>query len=79
MLVPHAARVREQSGLPTATSWMITSAREADTFIREGKLDLVYFARTLLANPHWPYQAARELQIENPASVLPTPYAFWLR
>jgi 2,4-dienoyl-CoA reductase-like NADH-dependent reductase (Old Yellow Enzyme family) len=79
MLVPHAATVREQTGLPTATSWMITSAREADTFVRDGKLDLVYFARTLLANPHWPYQAARELQIEDPASVLPTPYAFWLK
>jgi 2,4-dienoyl-CoA reductase-like NADH-dependent reductase (Old Yellow Enzyme family) len=78
-MVPHAERIRAETGLPVATSWMITSAREADAFIREGKLDLVFFARTLLANPHWVFQAARELEIDKPASVLPTPYAYWLQ
>ncbi len=79
LLVPFAERVRKETALPVTTSWLITSARDADDFISEGKVDLVFFARTLLANPHWPYQAARELQIDNPASVLPTPYAFWLQ
>jgi 2,4-dienoyl-CoA reductase-like NADH-dependent reductase (Old Yellow Enzyme family) len=79
MLVPYAAPIRAGTGLAIGTSWMITSAREADGYVRDGKLDLVYFARTLLANPHWPFQAARELGIDDPASVLPTPYGFWLK
>jgi 2,4-dienoyl-CoA reductase-like NADH-dependent reductase (Old Yellow Enzyme family) len=79
MMLPYAAPIRAMTGLPVATSWMITSPHDADAFIRDEKLDLVYFARTLLANPHWPFLAARELGLENPASVLPTPYAFWLR
>jgi 2,4-dienoyl-CoA reductase-like NADH-dependent reductase (Old Yellow Enzyme family) len=78
MLVPCAAQIRAATGLAAGTSWMITSAREADGYVRDGKLDLVYFARTLLANPHWPFQAARELGIDDPAAVLPTPYGFWL-
>jgi hypothetical protein len=35
--------------------------------------------RPLLADPHWPYQAAKVLAVENPAwATLPPPYAHWL-
>lgn len=78
-MVPYAERVRLETGLLVATSWMITDPKEADAFVREHKLDLVFFARTLLANPHWPFHAARELGIDKPEAVLPTPYAFWLQ
>ena len=40
--------------------------------------DLVMLARPLLNDPHWPYKAAKELGVENPAWVLPAPYAHWL-
>ncbi len=78
-LVSHGVRMRANIGLPVGTSWMITSADDADQFIRTGQLDLVYLARTLLANPHWPFQAARELGIDHPENTLPTPYAYWLQ
>lgn len=78
LMVPYAARIRQQTGLAVGTSWSITSAQQADAFVRSGQLDLVFLARTLLANPHWPFLAARELQIPEPAQVLPTPYAYWL-
>lgn len=78
LMVPYAARIRRECGIPVGTSWSITQAREADAFVRDEKLDLVFLARTLLANPHWPYHAARALGIDAPASVLPTPYAYWL-
>jgi 2,4-dienoyl-CoA reductase-like NADH-dependent reductase (Old Yellow Enzyme family) len=78
MMVPIAARVREETGLPVATSRLISQPKEADAFIQAGHLDLVMLARPLLANPHWPYAAARELALDKPASVLPTPYAHWL-
>lgn len=79
MLVPLAARIRAETGLAVTTSWLITDVREADGFVRDRQVDLVMLARPLLANPHWPYAAARELAIDRPASVLPTPYAFWLQ
>ncbi|RYF01454.1 MAG: NADH:flavin oxidoreductase/NADH oxidase [Comamonadaceae bacterium] len=78
LLIPYAERMRRESGLPVGTSWSITTAQVADSFVRDGKVDLVFFGRTLLANPHWPYQAARELGIAAAADVLPTPYAYWL-
>lgn len=78
-MVPYAEHVRADTGLPVGTSWMITDAVQADSYIRSGQLDLVYFARTLLANPHWPFQAARDLNLADPSVVLPTPYAYWLK
>lgn len=78
LMVPYAERIRLETGLPVGASWMITDARQADACLHEGRLDLVFFARSLLANPHWPFQAARELNLTNPSSVLPTPYAYWL-
>lgn len=78
LLVPIAERIRSATGLAVATSWLITDPEQADGFVRDHRLDVVMFARTLLANPHWPYAAARALRLESPASVLPTPYAFWL-
>jgi len=38
----------------------------------------VMMGRPLLENPHWPYQAARELGVENASWTLPAPYAHWL-
>lgn len=78
-LVPYASRVRAQTGMAVGTSWMISDPLEADAFVRDGQLDLVCFARTLLANPHWPFHAARALNVTNPSAVLPTPYAYWLK
>ncbi|MEE4481452.1 NADH:flavin oxidoreductase/NADH oxidase [Serratia ficaria] len=78
-MVPWAERVRRETGIPVSTSWMITRASDASHFIQDSKLDLVFFARTLLANPHWIFQAARELNLPAPESVLPVPYAYWLQ
>jgi 2,4-dienoyl-CoA reductase-like NADH-dependent reductase (Old Yellow Enzyme family) len=79
LLVSTAARIRTETGLQVATSWLLTQPQEIDSFIRDRQLDLVMLARPLLANPHWPYTAARALGIEQPAAVLPTPYAYWLQ
>lgn len=74
-----AAQVREETGLPGTTSWYISKPDEADALVRDGKVDLVTLGRPLLADPHWPYRAAKELAVENPAwATLPPPYAHWL-
>jgi 2,4-dienoyl-CoA reductase-like NADH-dependent reductase (Old Yellow Enzyme family) len=77
LLVETAERVRAETGLEVTTSWLITSATEADRFVREGKVAFVMLARRLLDNPHWPNQAARELGVTT--QILPTPYSFWLQ
>jgi 2,4-dienoyl-CoA reductase-like NADH-dependent reductase (Old Yellow Enzyme family) len=74
-----AARVRAETGLPGSTSWYISVPEQANDLIGTGQLDLVMLARPLLADPHWPYAAAKALGVENPASsTLPVPYAHWL-
>jgi 2,4-dienoyl-CoA reductase-like NADH-dependent reductase (Old Yellow Enzyme family) len=73
-----AERVRTEAGLPGATSWYISDAQEADAMIARGQVDLVMLGRPLLADPHWPYAAARRLGIDRPAWTLPAPYAHWL-
>jgi len=78
-LAPVAERVRRETGLPASTSWYISQPAQADRMIRDGQVDLVMLGRPLLANPHWPYMAAQELGVDNPAwATLPAPYAHWL-
>lgn len=77
-LAPVAKRVREQAGLPVASAWGIGNPTVADRTVVNGELDLVMVGRAHLANPHWPYRAALELQKDRPAWVLPAPYAHWL-
>jgi 2,4-dienoyl-CoA reductase-like NADH-dependent reductase (Old Yellow Enzyme family) len=74
-----AARVLKETGLPGTTSWYINGPAGADELIRSGKIDFATLGRPFLANPHWPYQAAKELGISNAAAeTLPPPYAHWL-
>lgn len=78
-MVPVARRVREEAGVPVSVGWMIDSPKDADRIISEGSVDLFTSARAILAEPSWPYRAARELGVETPQDVLPTQYAAWLK
>ncbi len=78
-MAPIAERIRRETRLPGATSWYISKPEEADALIRDDRIDLVMLGRPLLADPHWPYAAAKVLGIDNPAwATLPPPYAHWL-
>ncbi|MGY3859233.1 NADH:flavin oxidoreductase/NADH oxidase [Aeromonas intestinalis] len=77
-LAPIAGRVRQETGLPVASSWGIDNPHNAEATVADGLLDLVMIGRVHLANPHWPYQAALTLGVERPSWVLPAPYAHWL-
>lgn len=79
MLGSIAKRVRQETGLPTATTWNVGPAEQADGLIKDGAIDVAMIGRPLLENPHWPYDAARKLGVEKPAwATLPAPYAHWL-
>lgn len=77
-LAPVAERVRREAGIPVAAAWGIDTPELAQQTIEAGQLDLVMVGRAHLADPHWPYHAARKLGIERSAWTLPAPYAHWL-
>lgn len=45
------------------TVGLITSAKDAESYLQEGKADVIFLARELLRNPHWPLYAAQELNV----------------
>lgn len=77
-LGPIAKRVREEAKIPVSSAWGFGAPRLADQAIRNEDLDLAMIGRAHLANPFWPYHAARTLGKEAPTWVLPAPYAHWL-
>ena len=78
-LAPIARQVLHETGLPGSTSWYIAQPEEADSLLRAGDVDLIALGRPLLAEPHWPYRAAKALHVDNPAwATLPASYAHWL-
>jgi 2,4-dienoyl-CoA reductase-like NADH-dependent reductase (Old Yellow Enzyme family) len=77
-LAPIAGRVRREANLPVSSAWGIGTPQLAEEAIRSGNLDLVMVGRAHLADPHWPYRAARELGVERASWTLPAPYAHWL-
>ncbi|MBL6750740.1 MAG: NADH:flavin oxidoreductase/NADH oxidase [Nevskia sp.] len=78
-LGPVAKRIRDEAGLPTATSWNIREAQTADAMVRSGQVDLVMLGKGILADPYWPYHAAQALGRKAPQNVLPVQYAAWLK
>ncbi|WP_224386707.1 NADH:flavin oxidoreductase/NADH oxidase [Pseudonocardia sp. ICBG1293] len=77
--VERARRIRSEVGIPVAASWNLRVPRTADDAVRSGALDVVLLGRPALANPHWPVWAARELGHDDPFSLVPEDYAWWLR
>jgi 2,4-dienoyl-CoA reductase-like NADH-dependent reductase (Old Yellow Enzyme family) len=77
-LAPIAERVRREAGLPVASSWNIGSPAVAERVVAEGQMDLVMIGRAHLGNPHYPYEAAKALELDRPSWTLPAPYAHWL-
>lgn len=78
LLAPIAERVRREADIPVASAWGIDEPNTVNQVISDQQMDLVMVGRAHLANPHWPYHAAKALKIEDPAWVLPAPYAHWL-
>jgi 2,4-dienoyl-CoA reductase-like NADH-dependent reductase (Old Yellow Enzyme family) len=78
-MVERAARVRREVGIPVGVSWNLGIPAAADAAIRAEQIDLVLLGRPALANPHWPFYAARELGQPDPVALLPQDWSWWLR
>jgi 2,4-dienoyl-CoA reductase-like NADH-dependent reductase (Old Yellow Enzyme family) len=64
--VPLSARVRNETGMPTAAVGMITDPVQAEAIIHNGDADIVLLAREFLRDPYWPLHAAGELREKAP-------------
>jgi 2,4-dienoyl-CoA reductase-like NADH-dependent reductase (Old Yellow Enzyme family) len=76
--VPYAEAVRHGAGIATMAVGAIISPALAESILAEGRADLIALGRELMADPNWPYRAARELGLERPWQVLPEKFAFYL-
>jgi 2,4-dienoyl-CoA reductase-like NADH-dependent reductase (Old Yellow Enzyme family) len=62
--VPFAAAIRQQAAIPTGAVGLITEPQQANNILLEGEADMIFLARALLRDPHWPLRAAHELQYD---------------
>lgn len=77
--VPYASAVRREAGVMTAAVGLITEAEQAEAILEEGHADIVAIARELLANSHWPVEAARKLGVSDSYELYPGSYSYRLR
>ena len=59
-----AEHVKRHAKVATASVGLITTAQQGDTIIRSGQADMIFLARELLRDPHFPLRAARDLKHE---------------
>lgn len=89
MMVDITSRILKETQLPGTTSWLLDEALGTNQLILDGKIDFASFGRRLLAEPHWPYRAAKEILANSQSlsdeqrtsaawATLPAPYAHWL-
>ena len=67
--VRFAREIRYETKIMTGAVGLITSARQADTILREENADIVLLAREFLRQPYWPLQTARDLGFAVPWPV----------
>lgn len=58
---PFASRIRKETGMPTATVGLITSAQQAENILQNEDADLIVMAREFLRDPYFPMHAAFQL------------------
>ncbi|MCC5879629.1 MAG: NADH:flavin oxidoreductase/NADH oxidase [Idiomarina sp.] len=73
-----AERIRSGADIPVASAWGLGEPEIAEKAVADKQMDIVMVGRAHLANPHWPYHAAKVLKVKDPSWVLPAPYAHWL-
>ncbi len=64
--VTFAAKVKREAGIATRVVGLISTPKQAEAVIAEGKADMVALARGFLDNPHWAWHAAQVFGAEVP-------------
>ncbi|MBS1618982.1 MAG: NADH:flavin oxidoreductase/NADH oxidase [Bacteroidetes bacterium] len=61
---PLAEHIKKEAGIMTGAVGLITTSAEAESIIADGRADLVFMAREMLRDPHFPLRAAHELSAD---------------
>ena len=62
--VPYAEAIKKAyPNLLVGSVGLITESKQAESYLQDGKADVIFLARALLANPHWAVKAADDLGI----------------
>ena len=69
--VPFAEALKREAGIATGAVGLITEATHAAEIVANGRADLVFVARAVLADPAWPLRVAKTLGAK---PELPTQY-----
>jgi 2,4-dienoyl-CoA reductase-like NADH-dependent reductase (Old Yellow Enzyme family) len=64
--VPFAERIRRETGILTGTVGLIEVPDQAEAVVRDGKADVVLFAREFLRRPYWPLEVAGKMGVPVP-------------
>jgi 2,4-dienoyl-CoA reductase-like NADH-dependent reductase (Old Yellow Enzyme family) len=59
--IDFAARIKDETTMPTIGVGLITEAEHAERIVADGQADMVALARAMLYDPRWPWHAAAEL------------------
>lgn len=62
--VPFAAQIKKEANILTGTVGQITTAAQSEDILKEGKADLILYAREILRQPYFPLHAAKELNVD---------------
>ncbi|MDA0239238.1 MAG: NADH:flavin oxidoreductase/NADH oxidase [Proteobacteria bacterium] len=76
---PYAEYVRKHADVMTMAVGLIIHADQAEAILQSGQADLVALGREMLNNPNWPMDAATKLGIDDPYSMVPPLYSFYLQ
>ncbi len=63
---PLAEKVKREAGIATRVVGLISTPKQAEAIVTDGKADMVALARAFLDNPHWSWHAAQSLGAEVP-------------
>jgi 2,4-dienoyl-CoA reductase-like NADH-dependent reductase (Old Yellow Enzyme family) len=77
--VPAAERIRRATGIITRAVGLITSPRQAEAIVAEGRADQVALARAFLDDPRWGWHAADALgaEVASPPQFAQARLAAW--
>ncbi len=77
--VPYAEKIKKLSDLKTMAVGLITDPEQAEMILKNNQADLIALAREMISDSNWAFRAAHQLKVDDPYSVLPHSYGFFLK
>jgi len=62
--VPFAARIKKEANILTGAVGQIITAEQSEAILKEGKADLILYARESLRQPYFPLHAAKKMNVD---------------